>query len=186
MNFLFRKEQKIIVFFNREETFERNKLVHILYKSYVYKSIHYIFEKNDVLLLLDKVKDNDYLFLWCHQKEKMDWIYSIIHTPKKLNIFLLLDFIPQDKFLSCCLSNPFQPFLLYNFHVFQSNIVSFYNSTFIPPENHFILKLFLNFLEKERERIYSREILFQSSKRIKQPVQLQFHYSSNHLENFRL
>lgn len=186
MNFLFRREQKIIVLFNMEETFERNKLVNILYKSYAYKSIYYIFKKDDVLLLLDKLNDNDYLFLWCHEKEKMDWIYRIIHAPKKLNIFLLLDFIPKNNFLTCCLSNPFQPFLLYNFHVFQSNIVSFYYSTFLPQEDNFILKLFLIFLERKREKIYSREILFHSCKKIKQPVQLQFHFSSNHLENFIL
>ena len=41
-------------------------------------------------------------------------------------------------------------------------------------------------LERKREKIYSREILFHSCKKIKQPVQLQFHFSSNHLENFIL
>lgn len=186
MNFFFRREQKIIVFFNMEETFEKKKLVNVLCESYDYKSIHYIFEKNDVYLLLEKLKDNDYLFLWCHEKEKMDWIYRIIHAPKKLNIFLLLDFIPRNNFLACCLSNPFQPFLLYNFHVFHSNIVSFYNTTFLPQEQNFVLKLFLNFLEKKREKIYTRDILFQSCKKIKYPLQLQFHYSKNNLENFVL
>ena len=43
MNFLFRREQKIIVFFTKEESFEKNELVNVLYKKYGYKSIYYIF-----------------------------------------------------------------------------------------------------------------------------------------------
>lgn len=189
MNFLFCRKQKFLVLFNKEETMEKIGLKYILKETYNYKKVEYISQKEEIDLFLNKVHNDDYIFIWCYEKEKMDWIYKIIHVKKKLNIFLLLDFIPSQSFLSCCLSGPFQPILQYNFHCFDSNIVSFYNTISFSKEIFPITNLFLMFLQERKETIYTRDILYKCTsilKNLNYPIKPQFHYSREYLQNFSL